>query len=238
MNIQPWPELTEQILAHIKARVNVERDGTHLSDLLYCNHKVILRKRGESPPISDDQAILFFTGHAFQYLLCPKPEAISMMGEQVEKEFIEYFADKSPKSYEIDGILLTPDIEDYKFGNTLLPLGELKTTRANMKYFKPEENKQYLEQLMGYCLAKKLTEGALIILFLMGSYSPPFPQLGCWQCEFTQEEIDDKWKEFLWRKAIIERSFKSGEWPVEFHQAFQKECSYCEVFDLCPRGKK
>jgi len=215
MKIQEYPAFTQAIYKHLRNELNQEREGDHLTDFIFCNMKTILRKRGDAPPTTDEQVIMYWLGHAAQYYLLPiKPE--------------------EAKVYVVDDIQMTPDIENKHFAGLQVPLAEMKSTRASMKWFKPDDSKHYIEQMLGYCKALDVTEAVLFVFFLMGDYSPPFPKPRAWHFEFTKKEVDDNWKEILRRREIVHKALDSGNLPNEHLMAFKKECNYCECRPVCP----
>ncbi len=98
MKIIETPETTLEIYNHIREKVDKpRREGIHLSSLLYCNYKSFYRATLEKlPSISNDTAVLFWSGYAFQYFLKPW-----------HKE----------EPYIVDGIYCSPDIEDTYFSS-------------------------------------------------------------------------------------------------------------------------
>ncbi len=216
MRATHFPDLSTSLYKHIRGQLQGDREGWHLSDFLYCNYKAFYRKRGEAPESTDETILIYWLGHAAQYFLLPvKPE---------EAAYIE-----------VDGIKMTPDVQNQYFAGHRVALAEMKSTRSNMSWFKPTENKHYIMQMMGYCKGLGVTEAELIMFFLMGNYKPPFPALDCWHFEFTQKEIDDNWREVLRRRDILQTALAEGEFPRELIMAFAGECKYCECREMCPR---
>lgn len=113
MIIKESSEKRQALFDAIRTRGHYDelREGIHLSDLLYCNYKSYYRKKDLTPPLSDEQVLLFMTGYAFQYFLFPKNEE---------------------KTCEKDGIICSPDVDE--------PLTEVKSTRMNMDKFTVSEH--------------------------------------------------------------------------------------------------
>jgi len=219
MKIIESQDLTNKIYDAIRQRTQKERTGCHLSDLIYCNYKFFFRKtRKDLPPISNEQAMLFWSGYALQYFLKPFQATIP---------------------HHIDDIYLTPDIENAYFLDFYIPLAEVKTTRVNMARFDPSSKtvNHYIEQMMGYSKALDTNIAYLIVFFACGSYNPPFPSLKTWQFEFTKEEINKKWEEILGRRDVLDRAIKDLSLPTPHFMAFKKECDYCELVDICDGQK-
>jgi len=222
MKIKESPEKRQALFDAIRQRGHYDdvREGIHLSDLLYCNYKSYYRKKGLTPPLSDEQVLLFMTGYAFQYFLFPKNEE---------------------KTYEKDGIICSPDVEDEYIAEIKMPLAEVKSTRMNMSKFRVEDNQHYIEQCAGYCARKGVLSCDLIVFFVMGNYAPPFPNTKIFEINFTEEELKNYWLEFLRRKDVLEEALKNDTLPNP-HFGYDWECqkNRCEVRDtLCPKyGEK
>lgn len=225
MKIRESKEKRQALFDTIRQRGHYDepREGMHLSDLLFCNYKTYYRKKGLTAPLSDEQVLLFMTGYAFQYFLFPKNDE---------------------KTYEKDGIICSPDVEDEYLWTSdchpmgfKLPLAEVKSTRMNMNKFRVEDNPHYIEQCAGYCCVKEVLSCDLIVFFVMGNYAPPFPNAKIFEINFTEEELADYWKEFLRRKDVLEVALKNDTLP-DPHFGYEWECqkNRCEVRDtLCPK---
>jgi hypothetical protein len=65
--------LRTQVLDTIRNRMVQEREGIHLSDLIYCSRKAYWKKQHMQPTPGNDLCILWMTGYAFQeYMFSPK----------------------------------------------------------------------------------------------------------------------------------------------------------------------
>lgn len=136
----PNPELVQQIYNKIAERIVKERKGIHLSDLDLCLMKSYHRKMGYSPPPSPQQLCLYISGFAFQEYL---------------------FKNSNEQEIVVDGVSCTPDV---------LPGIEVKSTRASMKKFKPEDMDHWVRRILGYCKALNRTEFDLVVFFTAGDY--------------------------------------------------------------------
>lgn len=179
MEITKNPELRQQIYDGIRDRVTGEREGIHLSDLIYCPRKAYYRKLGLAPPPSDELCTLWMTGYAFQAYMFPNDEEIPL---------------------EVDGINCTPDVPSGV---------EVKSTRASSRKFDLDNVSQYKRQILGYCKALNKTEYDLVVLFACGNYAPPFPLVDCWHIVTTKEEVDANWSECLAKADILRTSLET-----------------------------
>jgi hypothetical protein len=195
------PEMRTHILDSIRARMVQEREGIHLSDLIYCSRKAYWKKQHMQPTPGDDLCILWMTGYAFQSYMFPLDEEITQV---------------------IDGISCTPDIHRGI---------EVKSTRQSSKYFNLHENQAWQIQILGYCKALDKLEYDLVVLFLMGSYAPPFPRVDCWHITTTQEEVDTNWVMVTKRRDILINALLTVTPPEP--DCFDWEWKYCDFIDLC-----
>jgi len=209
--------LTAALYRHVATSVSTEREGWHLSDLIYCNYKTFYRKTGQAPPPTREQMMMFWMGYAAQFFLVPiKPEDARVIV--------------------IDGIQMTPDFESIALGGYRIELAEMKSTRKSSRNFNPKNTPHYIMQMQGYCKGLGVTAADLIMYFIHGDYKgqPPTPTLDCWTIEFTQEEIDANWEEMKRHRDILDAALKSGNPPDPFIQLGKWECGYCECGDMCP----
>ena len=199
MEIKANTQLYDTILNSLRDKFK-DRQGIHLSDLIFCLRKAYFRKMLESPPATEEQLMLFATGFAFQSWMFPGQE----------------------KEYELDGIKCSPDAHGIEF----------KTTRASIAKFNVWDMEHWLRQIKGYCKVLELIEFDLVVLFLMGSYKPPFPTLGTpFHLIFTQQEINDNWAYMLNRKSILEYALTMSIPPVQ-HTEMDWEGKFCAHKEL------
>lgn len=109
-----------------------------------------------------------------------------------------------PGEMQLDGIYMSPDGESLdviitphnKGQNRLWPrIHEVKATYKSTNTVGDLSGQwMWLTQLMAYCKGAKTRYAKMHVLFLDGDYKWPMtPQLKCWELEFTQKEIDDRW---------------------------------------------
>ena len=139
---------------------------------------------------------------------------------------------RAPK-IEYDGILMSPDF-DFSFGP-----GELKTTRQSSKRgLAGDYPLTWHQQFMGY-LKGRLETGimeydgrgratmTLTVLYLMGNYSPPFPQLLSWDLSYNREEIETNWLALSTRRGWYKKYEEQDKRPDAFHWNQDWECDGC-----------
>ena len=80
-------ELYGKIIQSLRSKFG-EREGIHLSDLIYCLRKAYFRKTNQAPDASDEQLMMYVMGMAIQNWMFPEPE----------------------KVIELDGIACSPDV--------------------------------------------------------------------------------------------------------------------------------
>lgn len=201
MKITNDPSLRQQVYDNVRAQVVKDRPGIHVSDLIYCTRKAYYRRLGLSPQPGDDTTILWLTGYAFQEYMYPLDEEIPII---------------------CDGIICTPDIARGI---------EVKTTRSSMSRFDPYSMGHWHRQILAYCKALDRLEYDLVVLFICGNYSPPFPALDCWHIQVTQEEVDSNWEQLLARKQLLEKALWEKMIPDPNPEDW--EGNFCESVDLC-----
>lgn len=201
MEITKNPELRKQVFDNIRAVVTKERPGIHLSDTNFCSRKAFWRKKGLAPPPTDKQCLLYATGHAFQAWLFPFEMEESLL---------------------VDGINCTPDI----------PSGiEVKSTRQSMRKFDFSDMGHWQRQILGYCKALNKLEYDLVVMFVMGDYAPPFPDMDCWHISASQEEVEANWEEVLMRASRLREALETDTLPEPDNELWEGD--YCECVDFC-----
>lgn len=155
--------LRSQIFDNIRKTVTEDREGIHLSDLIYCSRKAYWRMKGMAPSATDKQCLLWTTGYAFQHWLFPAEIEVPI---------------------QVDGIWCSPDISSGI---------EVKSTRQSSGNFDFDSMLHWKRQILGYCKALNKLEYDLVVMFVCGNYKPPFPNLDCWHIVATQEEVDENW---------------------------------------------
>jgi len=73
----------------------------------------------------------------------------------------------------------------------------------------------------------------LIILYMMGDYSPPFPDIYAETIKFEAEEIYDNWQVILDRKKTLDNALEVNKIPEPFENCYDWECKYCRYNLVC-----
>lgn len=204
------PELKRKVLDHLANLYNIKevREPNHLSSYVYCRTRTFLDQNQAAQP-TDEEAMLFALGYGLQDVLTPK---------DAEAPLIEKY-----------GIIYRPDmILSYR-------LNEIKTTRKSAKnhYIDEYIPQTWLDYMMGGCYMMETKEYDLIVLYMMGSYSPPFPQLYCDTFYFDEAELEDNWHKILDHKMSLEAAVEAGKPPAPFQNCYEWECKYCRYNLVC-----
>jgi len=211
VQITPNKNLELCILRFLVDEYRTEKPFPHLTELIYCLTRSYLDRKEPMPP-TEREILLFALGFGLEKLLL-KQLRTHILGN-------------------VDGVHYEMDFLSF----TGIP-GELKTTRASSKKFAEEEGffpETWKRQILGYMYCQNILKYELIVLFLMGDYKPPFPQLACYTIEASTEELEKNWQWILERKTILSNAIeKSILPPPVFHFDWEcKECRYsirCEV---------
>ena len=99
-----------------------------------------------------------------------------------------------------DGLIDADDLRPFYEGEIAdaVVLAEHKCTWKKLKA--PEENVQWLWQIMGYCKGLDTRTALLRVLWINGDYRPMVPQFQPWLLRFDQSEIDQNWEMLLANK--------------------------------------
>ena len=214
MNRRDNPELKSLMLQHLaeKYKILELRDQGHLSSYVTCLTNSYFGMKGATDP-TEEELMLFALGYGLQDVLTPKDTA----APYIEKYGIKYRPD-----------FLIPR-------NSLHRLTELKTTRKSAKnHFLDEQIPEtWLVYMKGGCYIKDEVEYDLVILYMMGSYNPPFPTIMSDTFTFSDSEITDNWQWLMPRKAELDRCMKEDIPPEPYKWCFNWECRYCRNRLIC-----
>lgn len=208
------PELTRRIIEHLASlyKIREKREGIHISTLTYCLTSSFLTYQQAAEP-TDEEVLLFALGLGLQDVLTPKGA--------------------EPQVFELDGVTFSPDMQfslpSYK------RLVELKTTRRTARKHWSVEGipETWLEYIKGGCFVRKEEEYDLSVLYLMGSYSPPFPVVISETIKFTEDELQENWQCMLQRKKVYERALEVNLPPKPQEWCKGWECEHCRYKLLC-----
>ena len=114
-------------------------------------------------------------------------------------------------------------------------LNEIKTTRKSAKYHYTDDGipVTWMDYMMGGCYMMGKIEYDLIILYLMGNYSPPFPELYAETIRFDKEEIDTNWQKIMAQKEILDNAIATNNPPEPFENCYDWECKFCRYKLVC-----
>jgi len=208
------PELSRKILNHLANLYKIKeiREPNHLSSYIYCRTKGFLDQKQAIEP-TDEEVMLFALGYGLQDVLTPK--------------------DATAETHEFEGIMYRPDMTMTRA--EVESLQELKTTRRSAKkhYVDDEIPLTWLAYMMGGCKIRGINQYDLIVLYMMGNYSPPFPQLYTDTFYFTDEEIEDNWAVIMFNKGVLDTALEINKPPTPFAHCYDWECKNCRYKLVC-----
>lgn len=203
-------ELRRKVLNHLADLYNIKevREHNHLSSYITCRTKSFLNYKQAAEP-NDDEVMLFALGYGLQDVLTPKDAEAPLVDKH--------------------GILYRPDM--------ILSIrqNEIKTTRKSARnhYLDEYIPQTWLDYMMGGCYMMETQEYDLIVLYMMGNYAPPFPQLYCDTFYFNKMELEGNWEKVMMNKEVLDAAVKSGVPPIPFANCFDWECRHCRYILVC-----
>lgn len=202
------PTIAHQVIELLKKEYEMEKPLPHLAELVYCLTRSYYDRMEPLPP-TEREILLFAVGLGLERLLL-KGQRLAVVGQ-------------------CEGIHYSPDF----IALTDLP-GELKTTRSSSSKFGesffPETWKR---QILGYMRCLEVTEYELVVLFLMGNWKPPFPDLVSYRVVADEAEILENWRWLQERKQIYLAAIESGIAPPVKIFAEDWECKECRYHLRC-----
>jgi len=208
------PEMARKIINHLAEQYNIldKREPNHLSSYIGCLTKTYFDSKPKAVLPTEQEVLLFLLGYGLQDTLTP--------------------ADTTTPVLEKEGIIYRPDIVFPLMGNRLV---EVKTTRRSAKHHFTEDAipETWLVYMKGGCYICDKVVYDLAILYMMGNYAPPFPQLYYDTFYFTDEEIADNWTYILQRKATLDSAIENNTPPTPFEHCYLWECQHCRYNLVC-----
>lgn len=204
------PELKRKILTHLSDLYKIKevRESNHLSSYITCRTRSFLDQQQAAEP-TDEEVMLFALGYGLQDVITPKDATAPVIRK--------------------DGIIYQPDM--------ILSerLNEIKTTRKSAKYHYMDDSLPvtWVDYMMGGCYMMERAEYDLIILYMMGNYGPPFPQIYAETIQFEVGELYANWQKILEQKAVLDEALASGTPPEPFKNCYDWECKYCRYQLVC-----
>ena len=204
------PELKRKLLDHLASLYKIKevRESNHLSSYITCRTRSFLDQKGTAEP-TDEEVMLFALGYGLQDVLTPK--------------------DASAPVIEKCGILYRPDMI------LSTRLNEIKTTRKSAKYHYLDNSlpATWIDYMLGGCYMADTNEYDLVILYMMGNYSPPFPDVYAETEYFEDEEIETNWQKVMEHKEVLDKAIADGVPPEPYKHCYDWECKYCRHKLVC-----
>jgi len=224
MKLLDNPSVANQVLELLKQEYEQEKPLPHLTELVYCLRRSYYDRVSPVPP-TDREVLLFALGWGLERLLLQGQRRI--------------------ESGEVSSIHFSPDFLAF----TDLP-GELKTTRSSSAKFGTGAGQffpvTWQRQILGYMKCLGVTEYELVVLFMMGKWKPPFPEICSYRIRADEAEIEENWEWLQTRKTIYLNSIEHQIVPPARIFCEDWECSSCryalrcqaEEIDERQRGKE
>jgi len=213
MEIVDNPEVVKLTLDHLvsKYHLNEKRDTIHLSSVVTCLTSSFFGMCEDSIRPTDAELLLFALGYGLQDVITP-PNA-------------------SAPTIILEGISYRPD---YMLKIKKSRLYEIKTTRMSAK--KGEEHdfpQAWLEYMMGGCFMMEKNEYELAVIYMMGTWRPPFPMLSGYRFVFDDDELFDNWSWITQRKEVLQTCIDRRVIPTPFQWNKDYECEHCRYKLVC-----
>ena len=205
------PELKRKVLDHLANLYKIKevREQGHLSSYVTCRTRSFLDQKQTAEP-TEMEVMLFALGYGLQDVLTPKDATAPVITK--------------------DSITYRPDMI---LSNRL---NEIKTTRKSAKYHYMDDALPvtWLDYMMGGCYMMERTEYDLIILYMIGNYSPPFPDIYAETIKFDWAlELEPNWQKILTHKEVLDNAISTGNPPEPFKNCYDWECKYCRYSLVC-----
>lgn len=193
--------------------IKTVRSPDHLSTFVYCLTKAWYSQQESRIEPTENEVLLFALGYGLQDVLTPK-DATGMIFEQ-------------------EGITYSPDMHFVLPNEKAELLMELKTTRRSARKHWEAIPETWMTYMLGGCKMRGTNRYDLIVLYMMGGYRPPFPEILCDTFIFSDEEIEANWQRIQQRKKVLDASLQTSKPPTPFAWNYDWECKYCSYKMVC-----
>ena len=202
------PELEQAIIDHLAGlySIHVKREGLHLSSLIGCLTKSFFNEVNYTRP-TNEETMLFALGYGLQDVLTPE-QAVAPL-------------------YELEDITYSPDYQ-IKLSNDIT--AEIKTTRAGSD---KDLSESWIKYMKGGCYILGIKEYHLAVLYMMGNWKPPMPELRVYKLTFETEELEDNWAWITERKEVYSHALEINRPPTPFRYCEDWECKFCRLKMQC-----
>lgn len=202
------PEFSRLMLNHLADLYNIKqkREGIHLSTLVYCITRSFFDQVNPVEP-TDQEVLLFSLGYGLQDVLTP--------------------SEATTPVYNKDGITYRPDFQLKLTDATV----ELKTTRMSSN--REEFPETWIEYIKGGCYILGIREYELSVLFMLGNYRPPFPEIKSYKLVFDEQELLANWEYLVKRRDIYVDALEKNKPPKPFLYSKDWECKNCRYKLQC-----
>lgn len=176
MNITKRPDTLDQLLLEASPP---RTPGLHLSQIIRSILQSLEPKKYPDGPVN---SLYTDPGFTFERVL--------------ETAWASRHAGKivRPGEFTHDGIIVSPDYIDFTDEAAPVLVESKMTEMSSVGCPLDPKFRKWLWQIAGYLKALELTRARLHVLWLKGDYRQVRRDYGCWDIEFTQEEIDHTWK--------------------------------------------
>ncbi len=201
---------TELLNQMVEEMADDTRNDMSVTNMIYCLTKTYLNEHEKRRPLTRRQTLLFYTGLGLEQVILSE-------GRTAEVIFSDGLTGHTDHSNDTE-------------------LDEVKSTRKKMFDDRPDEilTDGWRRQFLSYLYIKGLLTGRFIILYLMGTYGPPFPDIRVYDVQATRDEVFENWEWILARKATYVEFKEKGEVPTPYqYRNFEKECDNCEWAGDC-----
>ena len=146
----------------------------HISTVIHDLCKRLGYFEGDLPP----NQMWFELGNALEHAICER------LHEQYPNRYL------IPGELELDGLFGTPDLIDIEdWADEEIKLAWMSSGHE------PDSEKmwRYWTQVKAYCKMMGTNIGRLRVCFINGDYKGVGPSYRFWECEFSDEELDENW---------------------------------------------
>jgi len=200
-------ELMERKLIDALTRDYGEREGIHISELIFCVRKAWIRRK-YNIKVPDEKVLQYARGRFLHRL---------------------FWVPGKEEVFKREGIFGTPDGYFEEDGG-LVPL-EMKTTVWNVKGI--EDKEFWLDQLKSYCYLADSTTGYIGVFQIVGYGKDRSPKLYAWRVRFTKEELREHWVKLKARRDVLIEALESNTPPPKLYGGHEWECENCECREVC-----
>lgn len=222
MIVEPAPDVHDEMITLLKEehRLAEQREGMHVSDLVYCLTKSYWKHTDPLPP-SDDEVVMWSIGWGLERVLIPRLHVapITVDGITGTPDFALHGvpADLKSTRMAVESSAGCAVCGEPYVGHSKTKHGHVYEKAPPVQFVMPEG---WVRQFMAYTHMLDTHRFIVVVVHLIPAVMKEYT------LHFTEGELEDNWQWMLDRKSMLEWMLENKD-PRPFESNMEYECANC-----------